>query len=479
MSKGNSYYLVFAFALILSGCKNLELSVDKVKSGMPRRFDISADSTSAEITNWQAEFFDPNLIAILDSALQNNFDLQIALQKVEIAKAGIKFNKGIRLPELSTGATAGQRKFGEYTMDGVGNYDTQFSPNISNKQQIPDPLPDYYVGFQASWEIDLWGKLKNKKKAAASRFIASQYGRDLIITNLVAEIATSYFELIALDNEIQIFDDNIVIQETALELALAKKQAGKASELDVEMMTAQLLSSRATRAEIQQQVLEIETKLSFLCGYYPKEIARDTSYFSRHLENKIKTGIPSDLIRNRADIRQAEYELMAANADVKSAQAAFYPSLTINSALGLQAFNSALLLEFPASIAYQVLGGLSAPLLNRRKIKADLMAGKAGQKEAYILYEKTVVSGFREVYVAINKIKNMQTITDLKKQEVFILKNSITTSSELFKAGRANYLEVLTSQKNSLMAQIELNNYYKRQNIALVELYRAIGGGWK
>ena len=471
--------LIVLIAVIVTGCKTTQYHTDTVTEKMPKKFDLNSDSSSATIAKWREVFFDPNLITLIDTALKNNYDLRMALQKVELAKAGLRANKGIRLPELGFNAAAGVRKFGDYTMDGVGNYDTRFSTNINDKQQIPDPLPDYYVGFQTSWEIDLWGKLKNKKKASAARFIASQYGKDLIVTNLIAEIASAYFELIALDNEAKILVDNIELQQEALDLVLAQKEAGKATELGVEMMNAQLLNSKSMQAEVQQLVLETESKLNFLCGLYPQSIKRDTSYFSQHLQTTLTVGVPSGLIKNRADIRQSEFELKASNADVKAAQAAFYPTLNINAALGLQSFNALLLIETPASMAYNMAGGLVAPLLNRRKLKADLMAGKAEQKQAYVNYEKTVVNSFKEVYIALNNIKNTKQMYDLKKEEVDILKKSINTSSELFKAGRASYLEIITSQKNTLQAQIQLVNFYKRQNIATVDLYKAIGGGWK
>ncbi len=479
MFKYKIHFIIVLSAIFGTGCKTIQYHTDNIHKTTPKKFDVSSDSSSITLAKWKEVFFDQNLIALIDTALKNNYDLRSALQKVELAKAGLKFNRGIRLPELGLNAAAGQRKFGDYTMDGVGNYDTQFSPNINDKQQIPNPLPDYYVGFQTTWEIDLWGKLKNKKKAAAAKFIASQYGKDLIVTNLIAEIASAYFELLALDNEAKILVENIELQQEALDLVLAQKEAGRANELGVEMMNAHLLNSKSIQAEVRQLVLETESKLNFLCGFYPQNIKRDTSYFSQHLQNTLSTGIPSDLVKNRADIRQSEFELKAANADVKSAQAAFYPTLNINAALGLQSFNALLLLEAPASMAYNLAGGLAAPLINRRKLKAELMANKVEQKQAYINYEKTVVNSFREVYIALNNIKNTKQMYDLKKEEVDILKKSITTSSELFKAGRANYLEIITSQKNTLHAQIELINFYKRQNIAIIDLYRSVGGGWK
>lgn len=478
MSPYKFIYLLLV-ATVLTGCKTTDLTTGSWNKKIPETYIASGDSTETSLKPWRELFFDPNLVSLIDSALVHNYDLKEALQKIEFSRAGIKFTKGIRLPEVGLYGAAGQRKFGEYTMDGVGNYDTQFSPNINNKQQIPNPLPDYYVGVQASWEIDLWGKLKNKKRAAASRFIASQYGRDLIVTNLIADVSSTYFELIALDQSMQILEENIALQQEALDIVKIQKEAGKANELAVEMLQAQLLGSKTIQAETKQKLVEAESRLNFLCGSFPKAILRDTAYYTKNTLATINTGVPSSLVKNRADIRQAETRLLAHNADVRSAKAAFYPTLTINAAVGLQSFTAMLLFESPASLAYNILGGLTAPVLNRRQLKADLMASRSEQKQAYINYEKAVVNGFTEVYIAVNNIKNTNDMYSLKNEEVKMLKQSIITSSELFKAGRANYLEIILAQKNALQSQLELVDYDKRQNTAIITLYRSLGGGWK
>lgn len=436
------------------------------------------DSADFPLPLWREVFFDPGLRKLIDSALSGNFDLQIAISKIESARAAVRFTRGIRLPELQAVGASGARKFGDYTMDGVGNFDTRYSPNINDKQMIPqNPLPDYYIGFQATWEIDLWGRLKSRRKAAAARFIASQYGKDLIVTSLIAEVAAAYYQLLTFDRELEILKENIALQEAAMEMAKAHKASAKANQLAVEMLHAQLLSTKATEAEVRQLALEYESRLNYLCGTYPQKIERDSAF--KEQETVLRTGIPSALLKNRADIRQAEHEILASNADLDAAQKAFYPGLNINPSLGLQSFKALLLFEAPASLAYQVAGGLSAPLLNRRRLKADLMNAAALQKQAYLYYEKTVVNSFMEVYMAMNKINNTRELLRLKQEEVNILKQSVLTSGELFKAGRAGYLEIIMAQKNALQSQIELNEYHKRLHIVQVELYRALGGGWK
>jgi NodT family efflux transporter outer membrane factor (OMF) lipoprotein len=464
---------------ILGSCQVKELTTQEINSQLPKNFRTNVSSDSTKLIKWRDFIFDKNLATLIDSALANNFDLQIALQKIEVSRASVQFNKGVRLPELWASASAGIRKFGEYTMDGVGNYDTQFSPNLNDKQRVPNPLPDYYVGVQASWEIDLWGKLKNKKKSAAARFIASQHGKDLVVTNLVAEISSAYFELLALENEIKILENNISIQEEALNIISIQKQTGVANELAVELMRAQLLNSKGILLQVKQMLIESESKINFLCGVYPRNVLRDTTLKLENIINSINEGIPLSILQNRPDIRQAEMELIATNADLKSAKAAFYPSFNISAFLGLQSFNALLLFEAPASIAYNALGGLTAPLLNRRKLKADLMNAKAEQIQAYINYEKNVVNAFVEVYNSLNKLENTKNMYSIKLEETEVLKQSIYTSSELYKAGRATYMEILIAQKNALQSQIELNELKKRQGIAIIDLYRSLGGGWE
>lgn len=469
---------VVVLAGLLNACRVPETTTRSIAEAMPKTFN--GDSSAAVLPPWQSVFADSGLRTLIDTAIVRNFDVRMAYSKIEAARAAMRLHRGIRLPELQAGVYGGVRRFGDYTMDGVGNYDTRFSPNINDKQMIPqNPLPDYYIGFQSSWEIDLWGKLKNRKKAAADRFIASRYGKDLMLTGLIAEVATAYYELLALEKEAGILKENIVLQQSAMDLVKAQKEAAMANQLAVEMLHAQLLSSKAAETEVQLRILDGRRRLSFLCGTYPDRLPLDSV---KDLDKPLLlsgTGLPSALLANRPDIRQAEHELRASKADLKSARLAFYPGLNINPAFGLQSFKAVLLLEMPASIALNAIGGLSAPLLNRRKIKSELIAAGAEHSRAYIQYEKTVVNSFMEVFMALSTISSIQTRLELKQEEVSILRQSVQTSGELFRAGRAGYLDIILAQKNALESQKELNNCLKQRNLAMVELYRSLGGGWK
>jgi NodT family efflux transporter outer membrane factor (OMF) lipoprotein len=468
------------FTVFMAGCKiKQEIPQNKPLLAMANKYTALSDSAQVTLPSIQTFFADSTLISLIDTALHNNFDMQITLQRIEMARAGVRFTKGLGLPELSANVAAGGRKFGKYTVDGVGNYDTQFSTNIDDKQQIPSPfIPDYLVGVQSAWEVDLWGKLKSQKKAALSRFLSAGFGRNLVETALIAEVANAYFELLVLDNELMFLEENIKLQQSSLDMVRILKQAGEANQLGVELLKAQLLSSSALKIEVNQQIILNESKINFLLGRYPQPIKRPVFAWENVIPPTLSAGIPSALLQNRPDIKQAELELLASNADLYTAKAAFYPSLNITGTLGLQAFK-ALLLVNPASAAYGITGGLVAPLANRRQLAAGLMSAKAEQQIAYTNYQKSIVNGFTEVYNYMNLIRTNAEIYKLKSEEVASLRNSIGISSELFKSGRATYLEVITAQKNALQAQIELINIKKQQYSVAIGLYKSLGGGWK
>lgn len=479
MYKYKSIYFI-ALLTLLGACKiKQEIPQNRSLLAMPNKFIAKPDSSITTLPSIKAFFSDSTLVSLIDTAFRNNFDLQMTFQKIEIARAGVRFARGLGKPDLAANVAIGQRRFGKYTVDGVGNYDTQFSTNINDKQQIPDSIiPDYYLGVQSSWEIDIWGKLKSQKASAAAKLLASEFGKNLVVSELVALVASNYYELLILDNELDILEENIILQDQALEIIRVLKQSGQANQLGVDLLNAQLLSSKALKVEVKQEIIEAESRVNFLLGRYPQPVNRSKVAWAKVIPPKLITVVPSGLLENRPDIKQAEFELLATNANLFTAKAAFYPSLNLTGGVGFQSFKALLLLN-PASFAMNTFAGLTAPLANRRQIIADLMASKADQKMAYINYQKTVVNSFTEVYNQLNAIQNTNEIYGLKIQEVEVLRQSIINSSELFRSGRATYLEVITSQKNALQSQIELINLKKRQYNAVIGLYKSLGGGWR
>ncbi|PBQ33669.1 RND transporter [Sphingobacteriaceae bacterium] len=459
----------------LSQCKTLPKTENKILKSLPVSYHENKDSSISTVIKWESFFKDSNLVALINEGLSANLDQLIALQRIEVAKQRITSAKGALLPAVALNISAAQRKYGLYTMDGAGNSSTEITPG----KIVPVHLPDYYAGLLASWEIDIWGRLRNKKKKAVAKYFSSIEGRNLVTTNLIAQIAANYYELRSLDNQLAIVKETIKIQDEALQIVEIQKEAASANELAVNQFEAQLLNSKSLELEVRQSITEIETKINFLLGRYPQAIKRDTTNFADQLPPSVKAGIPSDLLRNRPDIRRSEFELAAAKADVKSARAAFYPALTITGSLGYQAFKTAFLFYSPQSIAYTILGGLTAPLINRTALKRAFRTANAVQLEALYNYQKSILTGYTEVYNQMSKIERLGKMLAFKSQEAKVLTNAIETSSVLFKTGRANYMEVLMAQRNSLKSQLDLVTTKKLQYHAVIDMYKALGGGWQ
>jgi outer membrane protein, multidrug efflux system len=465
----------FILCLLQVSCKPLKTADSNKVKKIPEAYSSTIDSLNSANINWKQYFSDTYLITLIEEAINNNMDLLMALQKIEVTKAYVKQSKGAMLPEIKAGVSSSLRRFGLYTMDGAGNISTYITPG----QIVPINLPDYYIGLNASWEIDVWGKLRNKRKAALARYMSSVEGKNFVITNLVAETAATYYELMALDNELEIIKETIVLQENALSLINIQKEAAVVNELAVQQFLAQTLNSKALEYKTLQKITECENKINFLLGRFPQSIPRNKSQLVTQLPFQINIGIPSDLLKNRPDIKQAEYELIAAKADLKAARAAFYPSLNITGAMGLQAFKTNFLFTIPESMAYTLLGNIMAPVINRNAIKAEFKNANAKQQDALYNYQKSILNGYMEVYNETAKIKNLEKIVELKSQEATTLSQSIQTASELFRTGRASYVEVLMTQKGSLESKLELVNVMLQQYISVINIYKALGGGWK
>ncbi|MND48074.1 Toluene efflux pump outer membrane protein TtgI precursor [compost metagenome] len=271
---------------------------------------------------------------------------------------------------------------------------------------------------------------------------------------------------------------NIELQNNALEIIKIQKEASRVTELAVRKFSAEVLNSQSLQYEIQQKITEAENRINFLLGRYPQPIARSSTNFTDLIPADIHVGIPSQLLANRPDVKQAELELAAAKLDVKAARAEFYPSLGISGSIGLQAFDPSYLVKFPESMLYSLAGELAAPLINRNGLKAELASANAKQIQAIYNYERTILNAYVEVANQMSTISNSQKSYELKSKQVDELTHSIDISNDLFRSARADYLEVLMTQRDALDAKLELVETKKQQLNAVVNIYQALGGGW-
>ena len=468
------FIFLFTLTILLVAC-SINKQAQKVIAykQLPASYVNQSNDSITQIK--RKDYLNDRFLAdLIDTAFVYNNDLQIAFQKIEMAKSNFQFYKGKLNPELNANLNGGVRKFGLYTMDGAGNSTTDITPN----NRVPVNLPDIFAGFQANWEVDFRGKLSNQKKAAYAKLLSSEEGIKYIKINLVTEIAKWYYELIALDKELEIVNETINKQKEALAYVKAQKDAGKTNELAVLQFNGQLQSLLILELELQQQINKTENGLNYMIGRFPQKIERnkESLYQANTILNK---GLPSDLLNYRPDIKAAELNLNAARLDVKAAKAAFLPSFNIVSSMGLQAFNSAYLLTTPESMAYNLLGGLAAPLINKSAIKANFNQANANEIEALSNYQQKIINGYVEVVNEFGELNNLSAITTIAKNKNEKNSLAVENALDLYKSARVPYLDVIIAQQNALQSNLELINIAKRKKITALNVYKSIGGGWE
>lgn len=470
--------ILFAYTIALLYSCNLPRSATKTVLSVPNTYDSFADSTRIERITWQSLFEDKVLKNLIDTAITNNLDLQNTLEQIAISRANLLFNKGLALPSLDGFVSAGADKYGKYTMTGVGNFDTNLSPNINENQKVGiTPTQDYFLGLKSSWEIDIWGKLKSRRKAAAAKLLASEQGRQWAITQLVTQVATIYFELLAMDSKQEIIGRNIVLQEHNLEVVKVMKEGGRATSLAVQQFTAQLAQTRSLGQETKLNIIRLENELNTMLGRFPQAINRGDSINSQLIPPTIAAGIPVDLLRKRPDILEAELLLDASKANVDAVRKAFFPSITLTPYLAFNAFKLPLLFA-NGSLAYGLLGGITQPIFNRYQLKSDFSIANAEQNIAFNTYQKTILQGYKEVLTNLTAIDQYKKIVALNDEEVQTLKQAVSTANDLYLGGYANYLEVITAQKGVLDAELNKTMSQRFLLQSIVDTYRSLGGGW-
>lgn len=469
------YIAFFAVTISAAACKLPAVASKTTNTTLPPKYNTFSDTANISSIRWRDFFKDSYLTTLIDTALANNQEMNSMLQEINISTYEIRARKGEYLPFVGINAGSGVDKVARYTNIGAMEANTQIKPGT----EMPDPLPNHLLAAQASWEVDIWHKLRNAKKSAVKKYLSTIEGKNYFTTTLIAEVATSYFELLSLDNQLLITESNIDLQRNALNVVKLQKEATRVTELGVKKFEAEVLKTQSKLYAIQQQITETENHINYLLGRYPQPITRGQLSHYIPATQYLPAGIPSQLLDNRPDIKKAELELQAAKIDIQIAKANFYPSLRLNASLGYKAFNPAYLLRSPQSMLYTLAGDVMAPLINRNAIKAAYLTASARQIQAVYHYQQTVLNAYLEVANQIAKINNLRKSYDLQAQQVQALTQSTAISGELFKSARADYMEVLMTQRDALESKYELIETQKQQLFAMVSIYQALGGGWQ
>jgi NodT family efflux transporter outer membrane factor (OMF) lipoprotein len=462
-----------ALAILLSSCGIPQLRPADPGRDLPFSFNgMTSEENSSQIPI--EEFFnDPVLTGLIDQGLAGNQELKILAQDIEIANNEVLRRSGAYLPFLTIGGGAGLNKWSLYTLNGSDNVEG-ITPTGGG---FPQPLPNFLVSTDLSWQIDIWRQLRNARDAAGLRYLATAEGRNYVITRLTAEIAENYYNLMALDARIENLDRIIAFQEQSLEIAKAQKEAAQGTELGVQRFVAEVRKNQSQKLIIKQDIIQTENRINFLLGRFPEAVQRSPVDFYKLNLHALSLGVPAELLQNRPDVRQAERELAAAGLDISVARADFYPKAMITSGVGWEAFNTRYLFITPDSLIYSVAGNLVAPLINKRAIQAEYKNANARQLQACYNYQRVVLNAFTEVVNRISKVQNYTRSLEIKMQQLEALEASVDFANKLFQAARVEYIDVLFAQRDLADARMVVIDTKQEQLSGIVNTYQALGGG--
>ena len=469
-TKSKLYYVITILVILMSivACKTPQATMpqDTLKDSLPT---LSKDSSITISPAWREFFQDPMLQKLIETALQNNQDLKITLQELAIAKSAITAKQAALLPSVTANIGAGVSKVGRYTAEGAGNVGTEITPG----HKIPTVIPDLAPSLQVDWTIDLWNKLNSGKKAAVERYLASEAGQRAIKSQLVADVAENYYLLLALDYKLSVMQQYISLQKDAVRIAQIQKEADAETQLAVEKFEAELAKAQADEFLLRQSIVETENNLNLLLGRFPQTIQRTKVDFLQLPMPTTAHSLSTQLLLQRPDVIQAEHQLKAAKWDVETARREFLPSFNISAAIGLNAFNPKYLFKLPESLVFNALGGLTAPLINKKAIQANFAQADALQIEALYNYDKTLLTAFIETSTLQSKISNIKLLQQFKQKQSDALIRAVSAAQKLYLNNRATYLEVIDSERGQLDCKMELIDAKSQQLSTLIEMYSA------
>ena len=459
--------LIFFVSFLVVSChtrQNYQRANDVVDEKLFRTDALPKDSLSMANLSWKEIFTDAVLQKHIAKALENNLDIRIALQNIASAEAYLKQSKAAYQPTISVGP--------DYSFN-TSSLNTQFGQIVGERRYINQ----FDITANLGWELDLWGKLKGQEKAQYAAYLSSVAAHQNVKSNLVASIATAYYQLLAFDEQKKIFSNTIEIRKKNLETTKALKEAGIVSEVAVQQSEALVYNAEASLVTLDVQIQMLENTISLLMGEPSHEIER-TSLSTQNFALNTDVGYPSALLANRPDVKQAEFNLMNAFELTNAAKAQFYPSLRITGSTGVQSVDIDKLFS-ANSVFANVLVGLAQPILNKRQIRTNYEVSLANQERAYLNFRKTILNAGNEVSDALKMYNAQDQFIAFKKKELSAYDKSVEFSQELVNYGMANYLEVLNANVNKLNAEINIANAQYTKLQAGVELYRALGGGWR
>lgn len=466
--------ICFWIAIGFSGCKAPQLDVNGELVSLSESF--APDTLYVKPLEWKEFFQDSILQMYVEIALLKNYSFKQSMERVAMSRINLQRAKGLLLPDINLNIGASVNRFGEYTMDGVGNRETN-TPSLAKDKHIPDPYKDFGLTLNFQWEADIWGKLTRQKQAATARWMASTEAARFARSILISELAINYYELVGYDKCRDVLRGALISARRSFELTRQLKKEGAETQLAVDEFHARVLLLEGKLLENEQMIKEKEHAITCLLGVFPCELQRVKFDKVIDVPFPLSEGVPANLLTLRPDVRAAELELLASKADVMSAKAAFYPSLILGAGGGFNSFDLGKWFTAPASLIYDLAAGITAPIFNQGKIKAMWNEARSAQKIALYQYHETALNAYTEVLNLYTASLSQQERVRLKEIETGAHRRSVTNATELFKLNYIGFLEVLSADERYLDSELERIEIVTDVCRKKILLYRALGGG--
>lgn len=475
---------ICAAFMLVQGCKvgqeyqrpNLEIP-DQFRGDTLAYF---GDTSSISRLSWKEFFHDPTLKELIDSALANNYDMQTAVANIEIANKWLRQNRLNYLPEVDATIASANKQYRsvEYGSAPSAKYHDRKGIEPGETMYTYQSQFGSEIGF--SWEIDIWGKISNAKDQLSAEYLNTQEARNAIQTNLIANIAKGYFNLLMLDAKIEVAKRNVQLNDSTLHMIKLQYDAGEITALAIQQTESQRLIAASLVPQLEKEIVLQENALRILTGQMPGEIERGTSFEHLFAENKdISLGAPLEIIRNRPDVRGAEWDLVAANANANIQQAMRYPNLTLEGVFGVNAMLPKNWFSIPGALLGGITGGLTAPVFKNKRLKTEWEVAKLERDKSEIAFQRTVMEAVSEVSDAVVTVEKLREQLEFAKDRVENSQKAVRNASLLFRGGFATYLEVITAQGNALDSDLALVELRQEHLESYVDLYRSLGGGWR
>ena len=479
-------YLLYITTILisLSGCKVGKRYVQP-KLNLPESFrgdtlTYQPDTITFPQVSWRDFFNDPQLIKLIDTALVNNYDMRTALKNIEIANRNLRQNKLEYLPSIDGNIATVNKQY--RSRDFYSNP----SSNWYNKngKEAPENLYAYQSQFSAglefSWELDIWGRIAHQQDALKSDFLDSFEAKNAIQTKLVADVAKGYFNLIMLDAQIEVAKRNLRLNDSTLRMIQLQYDAGEITALAIQQTESQRLVAASLIPELEKEIALQENALNILIGEMPNVITRGFQIDSlMNIKKSITLGSPVAIVRNRPDIKRAEYALIAANAEMNIRQIMRYPQLSLSGVLGTNAMLPKNWYNIPGALLGGFVGGITTPVFRNGRLKNAWEVSKIEREKTELQLQQTVMEAVHEVSNAVITVEKQKEQIALARKRVENSELAVKNASLLFMSDYATYLEVITAQSNALSSELALVDLRQKQLEAYVDLYRALGGGWQ